>query len=277
MQSNRRASRFMGLVAAGALTLVVGSSLNEAKSQAPAQKAPAPAQQAPAQLDQQADRTLRAMSDYMAKLPQWSADYDTDVEYVMRTGEKIQLAASGNVEVKRPGSLHVVRRGGIADLEMFFNGKTFTIFGRGANTYAEKAIDGTIDQAIDTLRSDTGLELSGADLMASNVYAGLMNEVESSTYWGTTFVRGIECHYLTFRARGVDWQIWIQTGDKPLPMKYVITSKWMTGSPHYSISLWNWNTDRLIADNRFVFAPPSGVRKLEQLAVDENQDLVPGR
>ena len=265
MRRNRSASQLVGFVAAGALTLVLGSSAEGAQSQAQPQ------------LDPQADRTLKAMSDYMGRLQAFSADYDTDIEYVMRTGEKIQLSASGNMEARRPGSLRVVRRGGLADLEMFLNGGKFTLYGRDTNRYAEKPITGNIDEAIETLRADSGLDLAGGDLLSANIYAGLMNDVESSIYWGTTFVRGIEAHYLTFRARNVDWQIWIQVGDRPVPLKYVITSKWVAAAPHYSISLWNWNTNPTLAANRFVFTPPAGATRIETLQVDDNQELVAGR
>jgi hypothetical protein len=263
MRSNLSASRFVGLVGAGALTLVLGSSSDEARGQS--------------QLDPEADRVLRSMSEYLGKLPAFSADYDTNIDYVLRTGEKIQLSASGKIELKRPGGLYVVRRGGLADLDMVFNGKTFTLYGYRTNLYAQKAIDGSIEQAVETLRAESGLDLSGGDLLSTDTYTGLMSEVESSTYWGTTFVAGIECHYLTFRARNVDWQIWVQVGDKPVPMKYVITSKWVASAPHYSISLWNWNTSPTIAANRFEFVPPSGARKLDQLQLDDNQELVAGR
>ncbi len=38
-------------------------------------------------------------------------------------------------------------------------------------------------------------------------------------------MNGIECHHLAFRAEKVDWQVWVQAGDTPLPMKYLIISK----------------------------------------------------
>ncbi len=57
----------------------------------------------------------------------------------------------------------------------------------------------------------------------------------SSGYYGTAYVGGIECHYLSFRSTKVDLQLWVKVGDEPLPMKYVITSKWITGAPQYSV------------------------------------------
>ena len=71
----------------------------------------------------------------------------------------------------------------------------------------------------------------------------------------------------------MDWQIWVKAGDEPLPMKYVITTKWMTGAPQYSVQLSNWNTKPVIASSRFKFVAPKGADKLEALPVDETGEI----
>jgi hypothetical protein len=48
-------------------------------------------------------------------------------------------------------------------------------------------------------------------------------------------------------------------------MKYVITTKWITGAPEYSIRLRDWNTNPQISANRFTFTPPAGATLLEAL------------
>jgi hypothetical protein len=40
----------------------------------------------------------------------------------------------------------------------------------------------------------------------------------------------------------VDWQLWVSDGEKPLPLEYVITSKWVAAPQEYSIEFGNWNT-----------------------------------
>ena len=60
---------------------------------------------------------------------------------------------------------------------------------------------------------------------------------------GTGPVGGIDCDHLAFRNPRVDWQIWIQKGEQPLPLKYVITTKWVTGAPQYSLRLSEWDVD----------------------------------
>ena len=57
-------------------------------------------------------------------------------------------------------------------------------------------------------------------------------------------------------------------------MKYVITSKWVTGAPQYSARLRDWNTNPEIGADRFVFTPPEGVKELDELPFDEMGELV---
>ena len=78
---------------------------------------------------------------------------------------------------------------------------------------------GTIDDALDTLHVEIGLDAPGADLFYADPYISLSSGVVSSAYLGTDYVNGVECHHLAFREAKTDWQLWVQVGDAPLPMK----------------------------------------------------------
>ena len=80
-------------------------------------------------------------------------------------------------------------------------------------------------------------------------------------------------HHLSFRTAQVDWQIWVKDGAEPLPLKYVITTKWLTGAPQYSVTLSNWNTKPAMAADRFKLVAPAGARNLQTLVVDETGEL----
>ena len=89
-------------------------------------------------------------------------------------------------------------------------------------------------------------------------------------------VGGVESHHLAFRGPRVDWQIWIQDGANPLPMKYVITSKWVAGAPQYSVRFRNWKTNPKIDAARFEFEVPSGARELKTLSINEVGEIAAG-
>jgi hypothetical protein len=101
------------------------------------------------------------------------------------------------------------------------------------------------------------------------VYSLLSETVVSSAHMGMAYVNGVECHYLAFRAPHVDWQLWVKAEGDPLPMKYVITTKWMTAAPQYSVRFREWNTDPKIEAGQFDFKVPQGAKRLETINVDE--------
>ena len=54
--------------------------------------------------------------------------------------------------MSRPDKLRATRTGGFANVEMVFDGKTFTILGKDANIYAQADVPGTVDQMVDEIR-----------------------------------------------------------------------------------------------------------------------------
>ena len=68
--------------------------------------------------------------------------------------------------------------------------------------------------------------------------------------------------------------MWVKAGDEPLPMKYVITSKWLTGAPQYTARFHNWNTKPEIDASQFEFKAPEGARKLDSISVNEAGQLM---
>ena len=225
-------------------------------------------------VDPDADKILKSMSTYLGGLPAFTVSADVDSEVIDLSGQKLQFSSSVAIAAKRPGNLYVSRQGAIADMEIIFNGKTLTLNGKGLNVYKQIGSPGTIDDAFDTLQVEIGLDAPGSDLFYADPYISLSSGVVSSTYLGTDFVNGVECHNLAFRQEKTDWQLWVQVGDAPVPMKYIITTKWVTGAPQYSVRFRDWNTKPQIEANRFEFSVPEGARKLETIDVNEMGELM---
>jgi hypothetical protein len=222
-----------------------------------------------AETDPEADRILRAMSEYLGKTKAFSMNADIDLEVVMRDGQKLQLSASAEAAVQRPDKLRIHRQGVVADADVIFDGKTLTLHGRDLNVYAQAPVSGTVDDAILAYELETGIPAPGGDLLFSDPYSVLSEGVESSSYIGTAYVDGVECHHLAFREDKVDWQIWVRTGEEPVPMKYVITSKWQTAAPQYELRIRDWNINPKLDADRFSFSPPEGAVDLKQMVLNE--------
>ncbi|MCB1486203.1 MAG: DUF2092 domain-containing protein [Bauldia sp.] len=233
---------------------------------------------APASADDgQARELLKEMSDYLAAQQVISFTYDSDIEVVTTDLQKLDFASTGTVSLSRPDKLRATRTGGFVDMEMVFDGKTFSVLGKDMDSYTQVEIPGSVDELVDRLRIDYGIAAPGADLLLSDVYDALMDNVIDVKDLGSGVVAGVECNHLAFRTEGVDWEIWIAMGDAPYPCRYSVTSKLVTLGPQYRVAFRDWKTGADVAKDDFGFDPGSAVEvDIAELGdVDGIPDLTP--
>ncbi|RVM52977.1 DUF2092 domain-containing protein [Sinorhizobium meliloti] len=194
-----------------------------------------------------ADSVLRAMTDQLQALQEFSVEYDTDHEVVQLDGEKIQYSASGRIAMSRSAGFRMTRQDPYTDTEISFDGKVVSLYGKRLNVYARIDSPGpSIDEAVAEIQAATGFDAAGADFLSADPY---------------------------FRNDDVDWQLWISKGEQNLPLKYVITTKWVTGSPQYTLRFRNWATGG-VSSNSFEFKPPTDARKVDVVHTDVVGDLL---
>ena len=92
---------------------------------------------------------------------------------------------------------------------------------------------------------------------------------------GRGVIDGVECEHLAFRNQDVDWQLWVQVGTKPIPCKYVITSKAVGMAPQYTLVIRDWKTDVPVDQTAFTFKPAEGATKVEPNALASLDELPP--
>ena len=131
--------------------------------------------------------------------------------------------------LNRPDKIRATRAGGFVDVETLFDGKTLTLLGKNVNKYTQLEVPGTIEHLMDELKDKYDRPLPAADLLMSNSYEELMQDVYDSKDLGSGVINGAECDFLAFRQDEVDLQIWIAQGDRPHPCKYVVTSRQVAG------------------------------------------------
>ena len=210
-----------------------------------------------------AKRLLKAMTDYIAAQKAISFVFDSTLDVVTPEDQVIGLASSGSVTLSRPDKLHATRSGGFADIEMNFDGETLTILGKNINAYTQKKIPGSVDHLIDELKDTYNRPLPAADLLLSNSYEVLMQDVIDVKDLGSGVIGGTECDSLAFRTKEVDWQIWIAQGDRPYPCRFSITSKLVASSPQYSVQISNWQAGDKVAAPDFSFKNTTDAKQVE--------------
>jgi hypothetical protein len=210
-----------------------------------------------------AKKMLKAMSDYIASQKTIAVAFDSDIEIVTDDLQKIQFTSSGQLKLQRPDKAYARRTGGYADVEFFYDGKTFSVHSKDHKVYAQGEAPKTIDALVQRLREEYFVEAPGAILLSSNVFEELMSGVIDAKHVGLGVINGVECEHLAFRNAETDWQIWIATGSRPTPCKLIITSKAVTGAPQFTLRITQWDSGQQVEPAAFAFKPSADVKKVE--------------
>lgn len=218
-------------------------------------------------VDPKADKLLRKMSTELAGMTKFQFDASHVMEVVTKEGEKIQSVAESTVQAQRPNKLRTDRMGPMGGATVYYDGKTISVYGKRDNLYATSKAPDKLDAAIDFARDQLSIDAPGADLLYSNAYEVLMEDVVSGRYLGSEPVGNRVCHHLAYRGNETDWQIWIEDGPRALPCRFVINSKKEQGSPEYVLSTSNWKAEPPFPAGTFAFKPPPDARKINFVRV----------
>lgn len=213
--------------------------------------------------DANAKKILRGMADYLVSQNTISATFDANIEVILPSLQKIQFTSSGQLQLSRPNGLRARRSGGYSDVELIFDGTTATIFGHHNNTFAQIKSPGSVDQLVQRLRDEHGIVIPGADLLLATVHDELMGDATDVMHIGHGVIDGKDTEHLAFRGSEADWQLWVEIGPNPIPRKYVITSKAVTGAPQYTIQIRNWTAGTPVNAEAFAFTAPAGAKMVE--------------
>jgi len=217
----------------------------------------------PAGIDPQATKLLKASTDFLAGQQRFHVETRNTLEVVLKSGQKIQLDHGVRMWAQRPDKLRSDRFDDVSGQSFFYDGKSLTMFEPGGRTYATVAAPGTLEGMLDMARTQLDIVMPAGDLIYRNAYDILMADVTQGFVVGKGLVEGVRCDHLAFRAPNVDWQIWIQEGQEPLPRKLVITSRDQAGAPQFSVVFTRWDLKPTSTPQTFTFEAPSGAKRVE--------------
>lgn len=216
---------------------------------------------------------VKSMTDYLAAQKSISFDMQSTLDVVTTDGQRLGIASTGAVEINRPDKIRAERKGGFADVEVVYDGKTLTILGKNLNVYTQIPLTGDLDQLVAEMRDKHGRPLPAADLLMSDSYKQIMTDVTDLKYLGPGVILGQLCEHVALRAPDVDLQLWIAEGDAPYPCRYTITSRTVPGEPQYSVDFWNWKASTEPGNGNFAFTPPAGAQAVEPAKLPDTDEL----
>jgi hypothetical protein len=215
--------------------------------------------------DARAEQLLKQMSDYLAGLRQFRVRSSSTDEIVTTSGQKVQVAADSDVTVHRPNALTSAQVGSTEGLAFYYDGRAMSLYCKMDNSYGTVKAPPTIDATLDELDKKYGIDAPGADLLYSNAYDVLTEQVKGGQYLGLETIDAVPAHHLAFQGDKIDVQVWIKDGSEPLPLRYVITTKTMKTYPQFTVQLSHWEPQAAVSDSAFKLEPPSGATHLDSL------------
>jgi hypothetical protein len=223
------------------------------------------AQAQPAGIDPEAQRLLRASTDFLASQKQFSVETRNTLEIVLKSGQKVEFNHQARMSVQRPNKLRADRTGDLVDQVFVYDGKSLTLYNPASKAYAQVPAPDTVEGMLDFARTRLDIVAPAGDLVYANAYDILMDGVTEGFVVGKAVIEGVRCDHLAFRAPHVDLQIWVQEGAQPVPRRMVITTRDLPNAPQFAVTMTKWNLKPTFGAKTFSFVPPAGGTKVEFL------------
>jgi hypothetical protein len=204
---------------------------------------------------------LTDMAAYLRSLKSFQVVAATTDEDVLEDGQKVQYAGVATILARMPNGLRAEVSDDRHERLYFYDGKSFTLFGKRMNFYATIPAPPTVGQLADKLDQDYGLGVPLADFFRWGSPSWGPEGITAATDLGPSVVLGTTCQHYAFRQADIDWQLWIQKGDYPLPRKLVITTRTDEARPQHT-AVYTWNLAPSFNDAAFTFDPPAGAGKV---------------
>jgi hypothetical protein len=212
-------------------------------------------------VDPDAIDAVKKMAAYLYTLKSYQVIDDVTQDDVLEDGLIVQSTSKVDYLLARPNRMRIEVTSDEKHRLYLYDGKTFTVWGRLANFYATVPAPPTIGEVFENVTEKYDIELPLYDLYNWGNNDEDISKIKTAIDIGPSTVGGVTCEHYAFHQEGVDWQLWIQLGEFPLPRKLVITTLTDEARPQHSDTL-TWNLAPSFNDGAFAFDPPPDAKRV---------------
>jgi hypothetical protein len=212
---------------------------------------------------QRGREVMLRMATYLASLEHFSVRVRGGYDAVQDDGRKVQFLETRAITMARPNQLRAeeTRSDGRNNL-VLFDGARITVVDGDARVFAQAEQPGGVDDSIIYFLHDLQMRLPLAPLLTTHFPAELAEHLKFADYVETSYAFDAPADQVVGSTSTVDFQFWIAQGDKPLPLRIVMTYKNDPGQPQFWADFVDWNVKPRIAKNFFVFKPPGDAHQI---------------
>jgi hypothetical protein len=257
-ESALRVGRFV--LIGSALAAMAGASVALAQAPASGSDEPTPGQ-AQAELQPQAVDALNKLGNYLRTLKSFRIQADSVTDAVLTTGQNIGFLHRTEMSVQRPNKVRVVITGSRAPKGLIYDGHTFVLFNDTHHYYSKVPAPPTIHQLIVDADEKYGVQLPLVDLFYWGEQSDDEKALTSALFIGLDKVDGKWCNHYAYQQPGLDWELWIQSGSRPLPCRFVVTDTTQPSRPRHAVN-YEWTLNPTFDAGTFTFHPGPGAHEI---------------
>lgn len=215
---------------------------------------------------------IRAMSETLRAAERIRFRAEIEFDEVLDDGQRIQFAGATSVKLRKPNGLSVDYRDDVSAKKLWYDGSSLTLYDPFHDVYASAAAPPEVGEAVDRFELEYGVSFPLATLVLGNPYETVISRALRGTYLGLHDVSGTACHHVAFVGENVDFQLWVEQGERALPRKLVVIYKQEPGFPQYEAKLLDWDLDAKLSDADFRRQVPAEAVATSFLAIRAEGD-----
>ena len=198
------------------------------------------------------DALLKAMTDTMTGAKSITMHVEKTFDDILVTGHKVQYSGAIDIALRRPDRLYVSYGDDFASREVWFDGTQFVMQDHKARVHGQLPAAGTVDATLDEVAETYNVVMPLAGLLSADVQEQIKANEFFKLYIALSDVEGVPAHQLLLSGENVDWQIWIDAGEIPWPLKIVVTDITEPSQPQKTFLFTYWNLDADLPDSKFI-------------------------
>jgi hypothetical protein len=205
---------------------------------------------------------VRRSAAYLQGLSSLTLDAQLAIDGVDEDGKRVHEIGILQYEYSAADGLFVEWGSSGERRQLYSNGYIVTFVLPASATYV----------TVPKLASDatTGIAAENIDIMVPlpdffvwAMGAELANPLRAVRHLGRQRIDGMATDHYAVRQDGIDFEVWIDRGARPLPRRIRIAAPADPEAPRFTATL-RWTIEPRLAASRFTFTPPAGARRIEE-------------